>query len=60
MLSKSESNDDQKSTNTVLEESKAKKDGPNDDIRENSGKPSTLALIHLSMRFSSLFYSDKP
>lgn len=38
MLSKSESNDGQKPTQTILEESKAKRDVTNDDLLKNSIK----------------------
>mgnify|MGYP000892793560 FL=1 len=41
MISKSKSNDSQKSTHTVAEESKAKRDGPCDDFPQNSIKTGT-------------------
>ena len=47
MLPKSELNDNQKSNHTVLEESKAKRDAPSDELTNNSIETGIRTSIHL-------------
>ena len=46
MLSKSESNDSQRSTHPDLEESKAKRSSQSDDLSENPTKTGTITFIY--------------
>lgn len=59
MIPKSETNDDQKSTHAVFEESKATVDRPSDDSRKKLRKTGTIVLIHYLMKFSSIFCCDQ-
>ena len=60
MLPKSESNESQRSTPLVLEESKAKRDLQSDDLPTNSTQTGTNDLVHLLQLWIEAISSATP